>query len=501
MNKVSMRASQLLAGIVVVPDDIDTKISNLALDSQQVTGGTLFLALPGATADGRAYIPEAIAAGACLVLCAGDEHGQVLLDHGIAIITVVDLQRYASQIAARFYGDPAASMTVIGVTGTNGKSSCVHLLGHALQCLGHCCGMIGTLGWGFPGELTQSKHTTPDPITLQAQLAQMRARGATHIAMEVSSHALDQGRVAAVDFNVGVFTNLTRDHLDYHGSMEAYASSKASLFHFPSLAHAIINTDDGMGQALMGQLPKALNCIGYGYNNHQSSVVTTKSLQCHGEGIRMTVDTPWGEVSLSSRLIGHFNVSNLLAVVSVLGALGESLPESVDVMAALPSVPGRFQVLKGQGNTPKVVIDYAHTPDALQQVLTELRQYCRGQLWCVFGCGGDRDTGKRAMMGDIASRCSDKIVVTDDNPRTESPAVIVQDIISGIKSMASCEVIHDRAQAIAHAIACSGQDDVVLIAGKGHERHQLIGHDAMPFDDQAKAVEQLRLWDFCQQAG
>jgi UDP-N-acetylmuramoyl-L-alanyl-D-glutamate--2,6-diaminopimelate ligase len=491
MNQQVMLLSELLVGIVTVPDEIDGPVSAVGLDSRVLSDGGLFLALPGEGDDGVAYIPEAIAKGARWVLCEGSAHGNIGMHGAVPVVQVMGLKAYVSQIAAIFYGEPAANMSVVGVTGTNGKSSCVHFLSQALAHLGHSSGMIGTLGWGLNGALIETTHTTPDPITVQSYLATMRAQGGEHVAMEVSSHALMQGRVAGVPFKVGLLTNITRDHLDYHGSMAAYAEAKARLFSEYRLEYAVFNMDDPMARALMAKMSDKLSCVGYSCGDVRDADVCATALQCDSEGMRAEVVTPWGSGAVSSAVLGRFNASNILAVLSVLGVLGERFEDAVAALGKITGALGRMQVVSEV--TPKVVVDYAHTPDALHKALLALREGCRGRLWCVFGCGGDRDSGKRALMGEVASMYSDCLVVTDDNPRTESPAAIVADVLRGVSVHDSCQVIHDRARAIAHAIACAQPDDVVLIAGKGHERYQLVGSAVLPFSDVAHAQEYLAL--------
>jgi UDP-N-acetylmuramoyl-L-alanyl-D-glutamate--2,6-diaminopimelate ligase len=391
------------------------------------------------------------------------------------------LREHVGEIAARFFDRPSAAMHVIGVTGTNGKTSIVQLLAAALQDLGARAATIGTLGAGLVGQIAAGERTTPDAISVHGLLADFRDRGASHVAMEVSSHALDQGRVNAVDFDVAVFTNLTRDHLDYHGTMANYGAAKAKLFAWPGLRTAVINVDDAFGRELAASLPQAVRVLRYGIDAADADV-HARAVQTHGDGLAFELVTPWGKAAIASGLLGRFNVANLLAVAACLGALGYSLSRITTALTHLQPIAGRMHRLGG-GTAPLVVIDYAHTPDALQQALTSLRAHCAGKLTCVFGCGGERDAGKRPQMAAIAEQLADGVVVTDDNPRGEDGDVIVAHILAGFAHPQSVRVQRDRAKAIAWALreACAG--DVVLIAGKGHEPYQEIAGRKLPFDD------------------
>jgi UDP-N-acetylmuramoyl-L-alanyl-D-glutamate--2,6-diaminopimelate ligase len=402
---------------------------------------------------------------------------------GVPVLWIDDLHARLGEIAARYYDHPSQALRVVGVTGTNGKTSTVQLITQALSRLGHTAASIGTLGAGLYGALDEGERTTPDAISVQRLLARFRDQGATHVAMEVSSHALEQGRVGAVGFEVAAFTNLTRDHLDYHGTMEAYGAAKAKLFAFPGLKAAAINVDDAFGRALADGLPGSLRVLRTSVGG--AADVSAADVVTSAEGLTFELRTPCGAHAIRSALLGRFNVANLLAVVACLGALGEPFARIVEAVQALTPVNGRMNRLGGDGRHPLVVVDYAHTPDALEQALTALRAHCAGRLVCVFGCGGERDAGKRPQMGAIAERLADVAIVTDDNPRGENGDVIVAQILGGMRRAAAVE--RDRATAIGMAIAQAGADDVVLIAGKGHETYQEGPAGKRPFDDLAVA--------------
>ena len=366
----------------------------------------------------------------------------------------------------------------------------MQLLGQALDRLGRRAATIGTLGAGFAGSLYVGERTTPDVISVQRLLARFLAEGATDIAMEVSSHALDQGRVDGVQFRLAVFTNLTRDHLDYHGSMEAYGAAKQRLFEWPGLAAAVINIDDAFGRRLAASLPVTVARLGFAIDQANADVRAT-GIEAHAHGLRFDLHTPWGEARIESPLLGRFNVSNLLAVAASLGALGHEFAEIRSVLGALEPVSGRMSRLGGEAGRPLVVVDYAHTPDALEQALASVRAHCAGVLVCVFGCGGERDAGKRPQMAGIAERLADRVIVTDDNPRAEDGDAIVAAIMQGFRDPAAIVVERDRHRAIHRAIAEARADDIVLVAGKGHEPYQEIGGRRLPFDDREVARQAL----------
>ncbi len=461
-------------------------VSGLSLDSRKIRRGDAFFALRGSQGHGIEFAASAVQRGAQVVLAEAPapEHGASL---EVPVLWIDHLHEQVGEIAARFHDRPSESLRVVGVTGTNGKTSCVQLLAQALTLLGHRTASIGTLGAGVYGQLLEGERTTPDAISVQALLARFRDAGVSHVAMEVSSHALAQGRVGAVEFEVAAFTNLTRDHLDYHGSMEAYGAAKARLFDWPGLQAAVINGDDPFGQQLAAQLPGEVRALRFATLDQHAADIVASDIVSSAGGLVFQLRTPWGSRRVSSRLLGRFNVANLLAVIGCLGALGEPLARIVAVVDQLQPVTGRMNRLGGQSGLPLVVVDYAHTPDALEQALTALRAHCAGKLICVFGCGGERDAGKRPLMGAIAARLADVAIVTDDNPRGENGDAIVAQIVLGMSEAAAMTVERDRAAAIADALGRARPGDVVLIAGKGHETYQDGAAGKRPFDDLAVA--------------
>ena len=466
-------------------------IRELTLDSRKVRPGDLFLAVPGLQQDGRVHIADAIARGAAAVAYEAEGATDISVD-GAVLVPVRQLAGQLSAIAGRFYGEPSRSLHLAGVTGTNGKTSVSYLIAQALDRLGERCGIIGTLGTGFHGELELGRHTTPDAIGVQANLANLRKQGARAVAMEVSSHGLAQGRVAALMFDVAVYTNLSRDHLDYHGSMEAYGEVKARLFSMPGLSCRVINLDDEFGRNLATAAAES-RLITYSLED-PSAYLYCAEARLEDDGIHARLITPQGERSLRSSLLGRFNVSNVLAAVGALLGMNYPLDEILAVLPELEGPAGRMQRLGG-GDRPLIVVDYAHTPDALEKVLEALRPHTRGRLLCLFGCGGDRDRGKRALMAAAAERLADLVVVTDDNPRNEDPAQIRDEIASGFTAPDQVLFIAGRGQAIARCIASSEADDVVLLAGKGHEDYQEIMGERLPFSDLHQASSALEKWE------
>ena len=502
--KQAKTLGQLLPGVALSAEQQQLEVTAITADSRQVVSGSLFLACPGLSVDGRQFVSQALAAGAAVVVAEAVGLDQEYLSKELAteskVIPVADLAQQLSAIAARFYGEPAEQLQLTGITGTNGKTTCSQLLAQLQQRLfvgdgkKQNAGFIGTLGYGLVGaELVETGMTTPDAINTQQILAELRNGNAATVAMEVSSHSLEQGRVAALPFHTAIFTNLSRDHLDYHGDMASYLAAKALLFKQPGLKLAVLNGDDKASATIAQQLPESVTCYRYAIDNSAADVVATEVV-FNEQGIRAKLKTPWGEGELQSPLLARFNLSNLLAVVTA--ACGQSWPLN-QVLAQLPelaAVPGRMQLLTSSAVNalPAVVVDYAHTPDALEKALNALRGHCRGLLWCVFGCGGDRDSGKRPQMGEVAARLADCPVVTSDNPRSENPDQIILDILDGMPDNAPVRVAPDRATAIAEAIACAADDDCVLIAGKGHETYQEINGERLPFSDVEKAIEVLQ---------
>jgi UDP-N-acetylmuramoyl-L-alanyl-D-glutamate--2,6-diaminopimelate ligase len=467
---------------------LGVEVKRLRSDSRQVQAGDLFAAFPGERTDGRRFVAQAIAAGASAVLW---ESRAFQWDPSWRVpnLGVADLRNELGAIAAHVYARPSRQMWVAGVTGTNGKTSCSHWIAQALNRLGRPTAIIGTLGIGFPGALAPATHTTPDAVALQEEMAALLARGARCVSMEVSSHGLDLGRVNGVAFSAALFTNLSRDHLDHHGSMRRYGAAKAKLFHWPGLEHAVINLDDAFGRELAASLDRTrVNVLGYGLGKGE---ISGHRLDLTKRGLSLEIETPWGPGAIRSRLLGGFNASNLLGVLGVLLAAGVKLEEATASLAEVEPVAGRVQLIREAGK-PLVVVDYAHTPDALQKVLETLRPLLPdgAQLICVFGCGGDRDPGKRPLMGEVATRLAHRAIVTSDNPRSEDPVAIIEQVIAGAHP--TYQVDADRASAIHRAVQAAGPEDIVLIAGKGHETYQEIAGVKLPFDDAEVAQAALR---------
>ncbi len=481
-----MTLRELLAGYANVPSSMDRPVCGVSSRAQELRAGEVFFALAGQVAHGLDFLSVAVDRGCVAVVWEpprGDQQAPRTEPRDgmpVPMIELPELSAKLGHIAARFFGDASAELKVVGVTGTNGKTSCVDLIAQALHGNGESVATLGTLGSGLYGDLASAERTTPDAISVQQAMHSAVAKGAKTIAMEVSSHALDQSRTAGVRFDVAAFTNLSRDHLDYHGSMEQYGAAKEKLFHTPSLEFAVVNVDDEFGREMAARLPKSVRLVAYGM---ERAAVCGRRLQLSARGLEMDVATPWGDAHLSSRLLGRFNAYNLLAVTASLGCLGWA-PERIErAVAQLTPVPGRMSSLGGNARQPLIVVDYAHTPDALDQVLKELSEHGQGQLICVFGCGGERDRGKRPLMGRVAERYAQRLVVTDDNPRGEDGDAIVAEILAGLAQPRRAEVVRDRAQAIAYAISHARAGDIVLVAGKGHETYQETAEGRRDFSD------------------
>jgi UDP-N-acetylmuramoyl-L-alanyl-D-glutamate--2,6-diaminopimelate ligase len=459
-------------------------LSNLAVkglsnDSRQVEPGDLFLAVAGRRTTGAQHIAQALARGAAAVLI----DAGLALPQGLSVpaLTLPDLAARQGLIAARFHGEPSQALKVIGITGTNGKTSVSHFLA---ACLPRCA-ILGTEGNGFPGRLEPATHTTPDPLTLQAWLADFRDERARYVAMEVSSHALHQQRTAGVRFDTAVFTNLGHDHLDYHRDLDDYAAAKAGLFASPCLRAAVLNADDPYSNRMAAALAPGVRTLRYGVHGGE----LRGRAKARPGGLLLDIDGEFGQASFASPLLGDFNLYNLLATLGVLLLADVPFADAIEKLRELPAVPGRMQALRRPG-APLVVIDYAHNPPALESVLKALRAHvpAGGRLWCVFGCGGERDAAKRPVMGQIAARLADRVIVTDDNPRGENAADIAAAILGGIADPQGVELIHDRAAAITHAVRAADVRDLVLVAGKGAETYQIVGAERRPFSDLACAT-------------
>jgi UDP-N-acetylmuramoyl-L-alanyl-D-glutamate--2,6-diaminopimelate ligase len=465
------------------------RVGALALDSRDVEPGALWIALQGHREHALRFLDEAHSRGAVAVLAepAGDwDRARIGRLRGkLPVISVPGLRQQAGDIAARFFGQAGMTMRIVGVTGTNGKTSVSHFLAQALSTK-VATGLVGTVGNGFPGRLVPTTHTTPDAVQLHATLAGLAAQGARAVAMEVSSHALEQQRVAGVPFHTAVFTNLSREHQDYHGSMQAYAEAKARLFQVAGLALAVINVDDAYGSTLASKVRPRVFTIAVGsapsVTRHGDRFLRVERVIARADGLQLVFHSSWGEGELRSHLLGRFNAENLALALTVLLAWDMPLSEAVAALEQVQAVDGRMMTFVA-GGAPRVVVDYAHTPDALEQVLTGLREHVAGRLVCVFGCGGDRDRGKRPQMGEVARRLADRVVLTDDNPRSEPPAQIVKEILAGIGDRIGVDIEHDRARAIVDSIKAAGPDDLVVIAGKGHETYQEVSGQKRPFSD------------------
>ena len=490
-NKL-MRLSYLLKDYLSLPIQADCDVSTLTLDSRHVQANGLFLAVKGRQLDGRQYIADAISRGAAAILVDADtDSDSISLHQGKPFIPIFKLQDKIGHVAATFYNHPAKKLHMIGVTGTSGKTSCTHFIAQALQSLNIPCGIIGTLGSGFYGAMGSGQLTTPDAVTLQSILHQLVNQGAKAIAMEVSSHSIDQSRIAGIDFALGIFTNLSQDHLDYHGDMQSYAAVKRRFLAELPTQQLIINADDAYGRQWISELASQKSIIAYSLSKQASLPSHVASIYVdHAEvtlkGVSAHVYSPWGEATVSLPLIGRFNLSNALATLAVLGLSGISFSDSLKQLAQLQAVPGCMQTLGGH-DQPLVIIDYAHKPDALEKVLKTLRQLTDGKLYCVFGCGGERDRSKRPLMACIAETWADQVIVTNDNPRHEKPEDIAAEIMRGFSHPERVLVELDRSKAIEIGIQWAKAKDCVLIAGKGAEQYQQIGDEKLPFDDAEKA--------------
>ncbi len=476
--------------VVARLDQLGIKRTRIVVDSREVRPGDVFAAFPGAGNDGRNFVNSAARAGAVAIIAQG---GATLPSLPVPIVTVENLAHTIGSVADDFYDRPSASLAVFGVTGTNGKTTIATWLAQTHRALGRQCGFIGTVGSGFLGELRDAKNTTPDAAAVHTELASLKSLGARAVAIEVSSHALDQGRVTGVRFEAAVFSNLTQDHLDYHKTMAAYGDAKAKLFTDYPVRHRVINVDDEFGAQLFARrLP---NAVSYGL---QTGLVRGRITYATSEKMQLAIASPWGEVTAHIAAVGAFNAYNATAVVATLLASGFACDEVSSAMSSVQPAAGRLQrvaLADAKLAAPSVFVDYAHTPDALAKAIAAVRETCRGQLWVVFGCGGDRDRTKRPQMGEIAAQFADYVVITSDNPRNESPIAIVDQIVEGCDRVPSRKRIvqPDRHLAIEHAIQAAGNEDCVLIAGKGHETYQEVAGVRTSFSDVEEASHALRM--------
>jgi UDP-N-acetylmuramoyl-L-alanyl-D-glutamate--2,6-diaminopimelate ligase len=478
-----------------VPTAPERALREMTLDSRVAASGDLFVAVVGHQADGRRYIPQAIAQGVAAVVAEAEgeaSDGEIREMHGVPVIYLSQLHQRLSALAGRFYHEPSEALRLVGVTGTNGKTTTTQLLAQWAQLLGETSAVMGTVGNGLLNQVIPTENTTGSAVDVQQVLANLHGQGATFAAMEVSSHGLVQHRVAALKFAASVFTNLSRDHLDYHGDMAGYEAAKWLLFSEHEAGQAIINADDEVGRKWLARLPDAVAVTME--DNLQPGCrgrwLKATNVHYHDGGATIHFSSSWGDGEFESRLMGAFNVSNLLLALATLLALGYPLADLLTTAERLQPVCGRMEVFTAPGKTT-VVVDYAHTPDALEKALQAARLHCTGKLWCVFGCGGDRDKGKRPMMGAIAEQYADVVVVTDDNPRTEEPKAIVEDILAGMLDAGRAYVVLGRAEAVTNAIMQAKENDVVLVAGKGHEDYQIVGNRRLDYSDRVTAARLL----------
>ncbi len=468
----------------------DIEIATLENDSRKIKPGSLFLAYPGAATDGRLYIEQSIAAGATAVVYDSiDFHPPRT---SVPCVPVANLSHLLAPIASHFYGYPTQSLAITGITGTNGKTTIAYQLTQAHALLGQAARYIGTLGQGSATNIQPLLNTTPDALCVQRLCHEYQLQGVKQVSMEVSSHALCEGRVDEVDFNQAIYTNLTQDHLDYHQHMQAYAEAKARLFAYSSLELAILNLDDAYYHQMAKACRSSCNTLTYGLSKNSDVWATDCQYELLGSSFK--VSSPWGAQTLSIKSVGEFNIYNSLAIFTSLMAHGYAIDDVKSVMAKIVASPGRMEIVATE---PCVVVDYAHTPDALQNVLATLshlraKNHSSGQIWVVFGCGGDRDRTKRPLMGQIASQLADQIILTSDNPRTEPAEEILAQIAAGIIGTHKMRMIVDRKEAIHQVLNLANKHDIVLIAGKGHESYQQIGHHRHHFSDQEVVKEYLK---------
>jgi UDP-N-acetylmuramoyl-L-alanyl-D-glutamate--2,6-diaminopimelate ligase len=471
-------------------------MGDLTNDTRQLKAGDVFCAIIGHALDGRKYIPAAISKGASLVLaeCANEnEHGNIVFQQGVAVVNFYQLNRQLFTLASAYYQKPQEKMTMIGITGTNGKTSTSQLLGQILTSCHKPCAIIGTNGAGMINNLKVIENTTPSATDLVQLFNQFTEQAVTHLAMEVSSHALEQGRVHGNTFDIAVFTNLSRDHLDYHGSMADYAAAKKQLFMQNDKQVAVLNGDDPQVQEWLTTWPaNQKNLWLYGRSclvSESSQFVSCNSIKHHSQGVKFILNTHLGNIDINSPLLGDFNIDNLLAVIAVLLIEGLSLSNIAQKITSVKAIAGRMEAfsaeaaIKTTSKSPTAVVDYAHTPDALEKALLACRQHCHGNLYVVFGCGGDRDKGKRVLMAKAAEKFADCLVITNDNPRSEAPMSIINDVLAGLTPQAQYKVIVDREQAVLATLNQANSDDVVLFAGKGHEDYIILGKEKIDYNE------------------
>lgn len=467
-------------------------IDGIAVDSRRLDRGFLFLACEGATQHGLDYCHEAVQSGVAAIAYDCSSAKTVPDDIDVPLIPIANLRSHLGEIANRYFGSPSQELKVIAVTGTNGKSTVAWMIAHCLQSLGRSCAYSGTLGSGVGNVINNDEMTSPDVIETHRRIAEFRDAGARYAAIEVSSHALDQHRVDGVEFDATLFTNLSQDHLDYHGDMRAYGEAKAKLFCEHTARRRIINTDSGFGTQLAERCGKDIVLVSTRPDrvaNGRSHVFVSSAI-ANRNGSQVSLQSSWGPASFALPLLGDFNVANAVIVLALLLVEGVELRDACNALSTVVAPRGRMQRVRS-GSGPAVYVDYAHSPSALENALQSIRTHCRGEIWCVFGCGGDRDVGKRPKMGRLAERFADNVVVTNDNPRNEASDAIIADILVGFEDPANATVINDRGAAIAWAIANARSTDIVLLAGKGHEEYQLIAGERFAFSDYDVALANL----------
>jgi UDP-N-acetylmuramoyl-L-alanyl-D-glutamate--2,6-diaminopimelate ligase len=495
-NYLSVDLKRLLEGMDLAVPSIS--VSDITSDSRQAASGGLFLACAGIEHHGLEFVSQAVDAGVAAIAWepgAGVDEPQVPTN--VKTVAMPGLGNRLGTIADRFFGSPSSALSVTGVTGTNGKTTSAFLVAQALNHMGCRSAYMGTLGFGIGSNIVSSAFTTPDCITMHRRLREMVDTGAKHVITEVSSHALDQRRVDGIRFQVAAFTNLSRDHLDYHGTMERYAEAKARLFIDTGLRTAVLNVGDNFGAALAQRLSPGTELISVALVNtgdvDPAARLVGRLTGVRADGLGLKLSGDFGEAFLSSPLWGRFNAENLAISVGTLLALGHSLDAAVGALTECAAPPGRMELIRADRSSPTVVVDFAHTPDALGKALETARDHCEGQVWCVFGCGGDRDKGKRRSMGEVAASLADRSVITNDNPRDEDPEAIIAEVLAGTDGRPGIDVLQDRRAAIEFAIRSAQSGDVVLIAGKGHESVQVIGPESHMFSDQLVARATLGL--------
>jgi UDP-N-acetylmuramoyl-L-alanyl-D-glutamate--2,6-diaminopimelate ligase len=512
MSKPSRQfIAQLLDGFSIkLPADFTqtNPLGDLTNDTRQLKSGDVFCAIIGHVVDGRQYITSAINKGASLVLaeCADEsEHGNIVFQQDVAVVNFYQLNKKLFTLASAYYQTPQAKMTMIGITGTNGKTSTSQLLGQILTSCQKPCAIIGTNGAGMVHDLQTIENTTPSATDLVKLFNQFNKQKVTHLAMEVSSHALEQGRVNGNAFDIAIFTNLSRDHLDYHGNMIDYAAAKRQLFIDNDKQVAVLNVDDQQVNTWLATWPNnQKNLWLYGRSDsvkNSSQFVSCHNIEHHSQGVSFILTTHLGEIGIHSPLLGDFNIDNLLAVIAVLLIEGISLADIAQKITGVKAIAGRMEAFSAKAlistastastipKTPTAVVDYAHTPDALEKALQACRQHCHGSLYVVFGCGGDRDKGKRVLMAQAAEKYADCLVITNDNPRSEAPMSIIDDILVGLTRQAQHKVIVDRKQAVLATLNEAKTDDVVLLAGKGHEDYIILGKDKIDYNERQVVMD------------